>query len=71
MNITIDNSGYIYAAGPKISIINDYIAKYSIPPSPSLSIDMKDTSSCSYTVDVPVRGKGLFNIFKLTGLIYT
>ena len=47
------------------------VAKYTVPlpPSPSLSIDLKDTSSCSFTVDVPVRGKGLNNVSKLTGSI--
>ena len=50
---------------------NYRVRKITFPPkpSPSLSIDLKDTTSCSFTVDVPVRGKNLINVSKLNGSI--
>ena len=38
--------------------------------SPSLSIDRVDTSTCSVSVDLPVRGKNLKDITALKGSIY-
>ncbi len=38
--------------------------------SPSLSLDKIDTTTCSVSIDVPVRGKDLRNISKLKGSIY-
>ena len=72
-SVMIDNYGNVLAAGNFKNTDGFYfVAKYgnnTYHPSPSLSIDLKDTTSCSYTIEVPVRGKGIYNVSKLSGSI--
>ncbi len=69
--ITGDSNGNIYAAGYfKNNIGKLYVAKYNTPLSPSLYIDKIDTTTCAVFVDIPVRGKSLYDISKLKGSIH-
>ena len=67
-DLAFDTLGNLYF----IDFINERVCKVSglnnkIPP--SLSIDLKDTTSCSFTVDVPIRGNKLYHVSKITGTI--
>ncbi len=68
--IVVDNNNNIYIGGRinDNNIYRPYVVKFSYP-SPSLSIDLKDTSSCSFTIDVPVRGNSFHEVSKLSGSI--
>ena len=68
--IVVDNKNNVYIGGYKDdnNIYRPYVVKFSYP-SPSLTIDLKDTTSCSFTIDVPVRGQYLHNVSKLSGSI--
>ncbi len=69
-SICIDNGGNLFAAGSLINKIGKiYLAKYGLP-SPAQYIDKLDTTTCAVSVDVPVRGKNLYNISKLNGSIH-
>ena len=65
--LALDTSGNIYSTGGASSF-NNYVAKYAAQ-TPILSIDLKDTSTCSFTVDVPVRGFNLTGMTSLQGSI--
>jgi len=68
--MVVDNKNNVYIGGYKDdnNIYRPYVVKFSYP-SPSLTIDLKDTTSCSFTIDVPVRGQYLHNVSKLSGSI--
>ena len=67
-SLAFDTFGNLYF----VDSWNNRVCKVSglnnkIPP--SLSIDFKDNSSCSFTVDVPVRGNKLYHVSKITSTI--
>ena len=65
--LALDTSGNIYSTGGTSTYTN-YVAKYAAQ-TPILSIDLKDTSTCSFTVYVPVRGFNLTGMTSLQGSI--
>ena len=68
--LLVDSSNNLYACGIfKNHYGYCFVARYSTL-SPSLSIDKIDTTTCAVSVDVPVRGKSLYNVSTLKGSIH-